>query len=185
MDEPWYQTQGPSRTEVVDAVEKSWFVTNFRLTSNEYHNQHRANQLLRKKYNDLYNKKYNITLKNFSFGKQGESSVIPVLKYVTITFESLKMNPDATTLISKIINEEINKMENGIGFGSYRGFQTFAIKELEDNIMKRAIQEIWCVMIIKKWLNKNINIWIEKRYAPNGKGYLEAKERFENKIYEL
>ena len=185
MDEPWYQTQRPSRTEVVEAVEICWFVRNFRLTSNEYHNKYSANKLLRQKYNDLYNKKYNITLKNFNFDKEGESSNIPVLKYNTITFESLKMNPDATTIISKIIDEEISKRENGIGFGSYRGFQIFTIKELEENIMKRAIQEIWCVMIITKWLNKNVNIWLEKRYAPNGKGYLEAKERFENNIYEL
>ena len=49
--------------------------------------------------------------------------------------------------------------------------------------MNRAIQEIWCFMIIKKNMNNLTQKWIENRFAPGGKGYLEAKERFENNNY--
>ena len=86
--------------------------------------------------------------------------------------------------LGKIIDEEITKVEK-VGFGSYRGFQTFVIGPLEESIMKRAIQEIWCVVIIKKNMNKLTKKWIEKRFAPGGKGYLEAKERFENNDYTI
>ena len=72
-----------------------------------------------------------------------------------------------------------------MGFGSYRGFQTFVMRPLEESIMKRAIQEIWCVVIIKKNMNKLTKKWIENRFAPGGKGYLEAKERFENNDYTI
>ena len=183
MDEPSYQTQSPSRDEVIDEIDKSWFITNLRLTSNEYHSKYGANKVLRQKYVDFYNKKHKITLKNFSFNPDGKS-IIPNPKHVTITFETINSHPDAKSILSKIIDEEITKVEK-VGFGSYRGFQTFVIVALEESIMKRAIQEIWCVVIIKKNMNKLTKKWIENRFAPGGKGYLEAKERFENNDYTI
>ena len=184
MEGPWYETQGPSREEVIDAINKSWFMINLSLTkTNEYHN-YIANKILRQKYVDFHNKKYKITLKNFSFNPNpnGESS-IPTLKYVTITFEQIKLHPDVNILVSKIIDEEISKVEKNGGFGSYRGFDTFVINPLEQSIINRVIEEIWCVVIIKKEMNKIVKNWIENRYAPGGNGYLEAKERFENNDY--
>ena len=181
MDGPWYETQSPSRKEVIDAINKSWFITNLRLTRNEYHNTYSTNKILRQKYVNFYNKKNNITLKSFTFNPNGESN-IPNPKNVTITFEAINLYSDAESILSKIINDEITKVEKK-GFGSYRGFQTFVIKPLEETIMNRAIQEIWCVMIIKKNMNKLIKKWVENRFAPGGKGYLEAKERFENNNY--
>ncbi len=183
MDGPWYETQSPSRDEVIDEIDKSWFITNLRLTRNEYHKKYSANKILRQKYVDFYNKKHKITLKNFSFNPDGKC-IIPNPKHVTITFEAINSQPDAKSILSKIIDEEITKVEKK-GFGSYRGFQTFVIRPLEESIMKRAIQEIWCVVIIKKNMNKLTKKWIENRFAPGGKGYLEAKERFENNDYTI
>ena len=186
MEGPWYETQGPTREEVIDAINKSWFMINLSLTkTNEYHN-YSANKILRQKYVDFHNKKYKITLKNFSFNPNpnGESS-IPTLKYVTITFEQIKLHPDVNILVSKIIDEEISKVEKNSGFGSYRGFDTFVIKPLEQSIINRIIEEIWCVVIIKKEMNKIVKNWIENRYALGGNGYLEAKERFENNDYSI
>ncbi len=181
MDGPWHETHSPSRDEVIVAIDKSWFITNLRLTSNEYHNKYGANKLLRQKYVDFHNTKHKITLNNFSFNPHGKSS-IPNPKHVTITFEAIKSHPDAKSILSKIIDEEITKVEKK-GFGSYRGFQTFVVGTLEQSIMNRAIQEIWCVVIIKKNMNNLIKKWIENRFAPDGKGYLESKKRFENNNY--
>ena len=191
MDGPLYETQSLSRDEVIDEINKSWFISNLRLTSNEYHNKYCANKLLRQKYVDLYNKKNKITLKNFSFNPDGKS-IIPNPKHVTITFEAINLYPDAKSILSKIIDEEITKEEKrgwaGVRrtrhrLGSYRAFQTFIVEPLEESIMNRAIQEIWCFMIIKKNMNNLTQKWIENRFAPGGKGYLEAKERFENNNY--
>ena len=179
MDGPWYETQQPSREEVIDAIDKCWFLRNLRLTTNEYHNKYSANKILRRKYTEFYIKKNNITLKDFSFNTDDESN-IPIPKNNTITFEQINSHPDVKIILSKIIEEEVIKVENKDGFGSYRGFQTFVIQPLEQSIINRAIEEIWCVVIIKKEIKKLVKKWIENRYAPGGNGYLEAKERFEN-----
>ena len=33
MDETWYETQGPSREEVIDTIDKCWFMRNLRSTT--------------------------------------------------------------------------------------------------------------------------------------------------------
>ena len=183
MDGPWYETNGPSREDVINEIEKCWFIRNLSLINNEYHNKYSANKILRHKYIEYYIKKNNITLKNFSFNPDGKSS-IPLPKYNTITFEQISFHEDVDNIIKKIIDEEITKVEK-IGFGSYRGFITLVIEPLEESIIKRAIEEIWCIVIIKKEMKKIVKKWIENRFAPGGKGYLKAKERFENNSYKI
>lgn len=188
MEGPWYETQGPSREEVEKAIDQSWFIRNLRSDINDYNSEYVANKILRQKFVKYYNKKNNITLKNFYFSNDPNVvSNIPTLKLnnVTITFEQIKSHPNVNNLVSKIIDEEISKVEKNGGFGSYRGFKSFVTHTLEQNIVNRVIEEIWCVFIIKKELNKLVKKWIENRYAPGGKGYLEAKERFENFNYSI
>tara|TARA_A100001015_G_scaffold202445_1_gene226114 strand:+ start:78 stop:629 length:552 start_codon:yes stop_codon:yes gene_type:complete len=180
MNEAWYEIQGPSREEVINTIYQCWFIRNLRSTTNEYV----ANKILHQKLVNYYNKKNNITLKNFNFNPNGESNIPTLkLKYVKITFEQIKLHPNVIIIVSKIIDEEISKIEKNDGFGSYRGFQTFVKGTLEENIINRVIEEIWCVVIIKKEMNKLVKKWIKNRYAPGGKGYFEAKKRFENNNY--
>ena len=179
---PWY-AEKPSREEVNQSIDRCWFIRNLRYSKNDYHNKYVANKILRQKYVDFYNKKYKITLNNFKFNAHGKSS-IPSSKYVTITFETINSYPNAKSILSKIIDEEITKVEK-MGFGTYREFRRFIVAPLEQNIMNRAIQEIWCVVIIKKYMNNLTKKWIENRFAPNGKGYLESKKRFENNDYTI
>lgn len=172
----------PTKDEIFDEIDKCWFIRNLRLTSNEYHNKYSANKILRQKYVDLYNRQNKVTLKNFSFDPNGEC-VIPIPKHITITFETINLYSNSKSILSKIIDEEITK-ELRAEFDSYREFKTLFLPKLEERIINRAIQEIWCLVIIKRYMKSLTKKWIENRFAPGGKGYLEAKERFENNNYQ-
>jgi hypothetical protein len=179
------ETQYPhfiSREEVIETIYKCWFITNLVLTSDKNTVcKYTVNKKLRQKYVDLYNKKNKITLNNFCFNPHGESD-IPNPRNVTITFDAIKLYPNFKSILSKIIDEEIMKEEK-LGFGSYREFKSLVMPKLVERIINRTMQEIWCVMIIKKNMNNLTKKWIENRFAPGGKGYLEAKKRFENNYY--
>jgi len=171
----------PSKEEIFDEIDKCWFIRNLRLTSNPYHNKYCANKILRQKYVDLYNKNNKVTQKNFNFDPNGKY-VFLIPKHITITFETINFYPSSKSILSKIIDEEITK-ELQVEFGSYREFKTLFLPKLEQRIINRAIREIWCVIIIKKYMKNLTKKFIENRFAPGGNGYLEAKERFENNNY--
>ena len=171
MDESWYQKYSPTKEQVLNHVNNSWFLKHLNDLNdkNLCHNlitKYQANFCLNNKIINIYNKKYNTQINNF--------------KYFNITFEVINLHPQASIILNKIINEEVLKASKK-GFGSYQGFHVFIIKPLNETIIIRAIQEIWADYYIKKKLSKIIKHWIHKRYAPNGKGYLEAKKRFEER----
>ena len=90
-----------------------------------------------------------------------------------------KKFPKYPIIIEKVVKKEKEKYN---GFGSWRGYYTFTQKTITQNINIAIIGEK------KKIVNRfimNYFIWpkyLEKYYAPGGKGYEFAKKNFDKKI---
>ena len=154
MDEPWYQKYSPTKEQVLNHVNNSWFLKHLN-DKNLCHNlitKYQANFCLNNKIINIYNKKYNTQINNF--------------KYFNITFEVINLHPQASIILNKIINEEVLKASKK-GFGSYQGFHVFIIKPLNETIIIRAIQEIWADYYIKKKLNNIIKHYRHHRTLKN------------------
>ena len=99
-------------------------------------------------------------------------------KYNT-TFDAIRLNnPQWKNMLENIIEEEILKGKGDIGFGSYRGYQTFLHNKITKNVEERVIREIW----LPHYLNKKIitmhRIWVHNRFAPGGKDYYKAMNEY-------
>lgn len=90
-----------------------------------------------------------------------------------------KKFPKYPIIVKKVVKKEKEKYN---GFGSWRGYYTFTQKTITQNINIAIIGEK------KKIVNRfvmNYFIWpkyLEKHYAPGGKGYEFAKKHFEKTI---
>ena len=98
-----------------------------------------------------------------------------------IIFEEFhKKHPKYPIIVNKVVTKE--KEQYG-GFGSWRGYYTFTQKTITQNINIAIIAEK------KKIVNRfimNYFIWpkyLEKYYAPGGKGFELAKKHFETNKY--
>ncbi len=93
------------------------------------------------------------------------------------TYEEIRMSCDWRQRCEEIIKQEVDK-ECVKGVGSFRGYWTFVHAPLCAKIRERVVLEI----VAKDKLNKNLgrltSKWMEKRYAPGGKGFLQAKTSF-------
>jgi hypothetical protein len=151
--EPWYQTQSPTKAEVINAVTKSDFISKL----NKEENTQDENNELTDYANKLMHKLSRPT--------------------VSVTYEDLRSTWNWTELRDQIIDNEVKKEETK-GFGSYRGYYTFVHNPLCDSIKVSVIHEY----VIRESLKEKIKIlvfkWIEKRYAPGGNGYIEAQKHF-------
>jgi hypothetical protein len=86
--------------------------------------------------------------------------------------------PKYPIIVKKVVKKEEEKYN---GFGSWRGYYTFTQKTITQNINSRIIEEK------KKIVNRfimNYFVWpkyLEKHYAPGGKGFELAKKSFYKK----
>ena len=93
--------------------------------------------------------------------------------------EFQKKFPKYPIIVKKVVKKEKEKFD---GFGSWRGYYTFTQKTITQNINIAIINEK------KKIVNRfimNYMIWpkyLERHYAPGGKGYEFAKNHFEKTI---
>lgn len=153
--EPWYQAQSPSKAEVTKSVNNSEFISKL---NKEVNTQDENNEL---------NEYANNLMHKLSRPR------------VSITYEDIRSIWNWTELRDEIIDNEV-KREETKGFGSYRCYQTFVHDTLCDSIKVRMIHEY----AIREHLKDKIKIlvlkWIEKRYAPGGNGYIEARDHFNN-----
>tara|TARA_B100000902_G_scaffold398664_1_gene466296 strand:- start:97 stop:663 length:567 start_codon:yes stop_codon:yes gene_type:complete len=93
---------------------------------------------------------------------------------VLMTFEMLRRIKDWKITLERIIQEEVSN----ISLGSSRGFETFVYRPLCNRVIARTIKELWALPVITRALNTYARIWIERNYAPGGKGYISSYERF-------
>ena len=151
--EPWYQAQSPSKADVIKAVNNSEFISNLNKETNTEYENIKLNYVVS---DLLINEKY-----------------MPI----NITYDNLRSIWNWSELRDEIIEDEINKEEKK-GFGSYRGYYTFVHNALCNSIRTRMIHEY----VVRENLKSKIKIlvlkWIEKRFAPGGNGYIEAREHF-------
>ena len=151
--EPWYQAQSPSKADVINEVNKSEFISNL----NKEENTENENIKLNQYANDLI-----------------LDTETPNLN---ITYDDIRSIWKWSELCDEIINDEITKEEKK-GFGSYRGYYTFVHTPLCNSIRARMIHECVTREHLKEKIKILIQKWIEKRYAPGGNGYIEARDHF-------
>ena len=96
---------------------------------------------------------------------------------INITYDNLRSIWNWSELRDEIIEDEINKEEKK-GFGSYRGYYTFVHNALCNSIRTRMIHEYVVRENLKSKIKTLVLKWIEKRFAPGGNGYIEAREHF-------
>tara|TARA_B100000902_G_scaffold171087_1_gene165437 strand:- start:175 stop:654 length:480 start_codon:yes stop_codon:yes gene_type:complete len=151
--EPWYQAQSPSKTEVINAVNSGEFISNLNKETNTENENTKLNNVVS---DLLINENY-----------------MPI----NITYDNLRSIWKWNELLGEIIEDEVNKEEKK-GFGSYRGYYTFVHNSLCNSIRTRMIHEY----VIRENLKSKVKIlvlkWIEKRFAPGGNGFIEAREHF-------
>ena len=151
--EPWYQAQSPSKADVIKAVNKSEFISNLNKETNADYENIKLNNVVS---DLLINEKY-----------------MPI----NITYDNLRSIWNWSELRDEIIEDEVNKEEKK-GFGSYRGYYTFVHNALCNSIRTRMIHEYVVRENLKSKIKTLVLIWIEKRFAPGGNGYIEAREHF-------
>jgi len=151
--EPWYQAQSPSKKEVINAVNSGEFISNLNKETNTENENTKLNNVVS---DLLINENY-----------------MPI----NITYDNLRSIWKWSELLDEIIEDEVNKEEKK-GFGSYRGYYTFVHNSLCNSIRTRMIHEY----VIRENLKSKVKIlvlkWIEKRFAPGGNGFIEAREHF-------
>jgi len=99
-------------------------------------------------------------------------------KYNT-TFDAIRLNnPEWKNILDDIIEEEILKGKGDIGFGSYRGYQTFLHNQITKNVEERVIREMWQYYYLGKKIKVLQRTWIHNKFAPGGTGYNETMYEF-------
>tara|TARA_Y100000748_G_C15346928_1_gene430292 strand:- start:297 stop:755 length:459 start_codon:yes stop_codon:yes gene_type:complete len=99
-------------------------------------------------------------------------------KYKT-TFDAIRFNnPEWKNMLENIIEEEVVNGKGNIGFGSYRGYQTFLHKNITNNVEERVIREIWLPYYLNKKIIPLQRKWICDKFSPGGTGYQEAMNDF-------
>tara|TARA_Y100000389_G_scaffold83607_1_gene80197 strand:+ start:51 stop:515 length:465 start_codon:yes stop_codon:yes gene_type:complete len=123
MDGPWYETTGPSDTEVIKSMQTTWFIAALNR-------------------GDLNSDKDNVNLQNMLniHFKQLPS-------WTRITFEKIKMIPNWKQESDRILKEVALECKP---YGSYRGFQTFVVNEIKEKHFKKFIKEVYLYNVIRK-----------------------------------
>ena len=153
--EPWYQAQSPSKAEVINFVNKSEFISNL-------------------------NKEENTEFENIKLNQYANDLILDTeTPNLNITYDDIRSIWKWSELRDEIINDEITKEEKK-GFGSYRGYYTFVHMPLCNTIRVRMIHECVTREHLKEKIKILIPKWIEKRYAPGGNGYIEARDHLNN-----
>ena len=183
MAEPWYQSERVTSTEATTAVHNHWFCNGMRAGQNSFE----SNQQLATKIRELS------TQPGFGFNPDTtrKRPVDPKLQMriaasnaTRVTFESLRHNnPHWNDVLAHIISEELQHEHAKYGgFGSHRGFYTFVFKTVCDNVLARAIVELWARPILTRRLTSYVKLWIERRFEPGAPGFIHSESHFKQLV---
>lgn len=160
--DPWYESTGPSETD----VEKTMNRSDIYICLYKDVNTEKENSYLRQVVSNI-----------ISTERERASPLNNNHKddsFQTISYESIRRHPDWKTLSTTILREEVISHKP---YGSWRGFSTFVINPLRDNFIIRVIREIWASHILQ---TKLLPKWLDYNYSPNGvaQGYSRAKKHY-------
>ena len=146
--DPWYESSGPSEEEVQRVMQQSEFYL-----------------CLHKKVNS---ENENAHLKLLV------STILKTNTFQSITYDSIRSNPNWKTLSNSILREEVITHKP---YGSWRGFATFVIDPLRQTYIVRIIREVWATHILQ---NKFTPLWLEYNYSPHSRrhGYERVREHY-------
>jgi len=162
--DPWYESTGPSETEVEKTMNRSdVYLCLYKDTNTEKENSYLRQVVSniidaeRERVNPLKNNHKNIS-------------------FQTITYESIRSHPEWKKLSTAILREEVISHKP---YGSWRGFSTFVIGPLREKFIIRVVREIWALHILQ---TKLVPKWLDHNYSPNGtaQGYNRTKEHYYN-----
>ena len=152
--EPWYQTSSPSKADVTNSVKGEWFLQNL------YKEENTADEDTKLRTDLAATTTTSLTITNFN---------------------DIRGVPNWKDKCEEIMEEEVDK-EFKKGVGSYRGYWTFVhtplCKTIRDRFIGEIIKKIKAREIINRALKIMMNNWIEKRFEPGGKGFLETQTHF-------
>jgi hypothetical protein len=161
--DPWYETAGPSETDVRSSMQKSHIY----ICLHKEINTEEENKFLCQIASN--------TLRDENLKHRDKINVPTSHNFLKITFESIRQNPKWKEISQQILKEEVISHQP---YGSWRGFSTFVIGPLRERFIVRLIREIWAPHIIN---TKFTHIWIKTNYSPdnkNGQGYQRTKEHY-------
>tara|TARA_A100001011_G_scaffold371352_1_gene428595 strand:+ start:3551 stop:4006 length:456 start_codon:yes stop_codon:yes gene_type:complete len=106
--------------------------------------------------------------------KQAVSSILKTNTFQSITYASIRSNPNWKTLSDSILREELITHKP---YGSWRGFTTFVIDPLRKTYIIRIIREVWAAHILH---NKFTPLWLKYNYSPDNTrhGYQRVKKHY-------
>ena len=119
---PWYETSGPSDTEVIKSMQTTWFIS-------------------------ALNRDLNSDMDNNNLQNKLKDNIKNLPSWTHITFEKIKMIPNWKEESERILNEVALESKP---YGSYRGFQTFVVNEIKEKHFKRFIKEFYLRNVIQK-----------------------------------
>tara|TARA_Y100000768_G_scaffold385225_1_gene370929 strand:+ start:2338 stop:2823 length:486 start_codon:yes stop_codon:yes gene_type:complete len=120
--EPWYQSAGPSDSEVIQTMQTTWFIS-------------------------ALNRDLNSDMDNNNLQKMLNIHFKELPSWTQITFEKIKMIPNWKGESERILKEVALKSKP---YGSYRGFQTFVVNEIKEKHFIRFIKDFYLRNVIQK-----------------------------------
>lgn len=132
--EPWYESSGPSETEVVDGMLRSEIYRCLHAEANIEDD----NIFLRQTVMAILNRNCD--------GDSTLNGGSANMHIKNITYESIRRHPDWRIISMTILHEEVCAHKP---YGSYRGFHTFISTPLNEKCIIRIIREIWAPYVIQ------------------------------------
>jgi len=162
--EPWYQVQGPTQAE----IEKTMQNSDVYICLYKEKNSPQENSDLRVSISRI--------IEDESFKRNNLLNTnTNIHDFKKITYESIRENPEWKQKSIKILRQEV---ENHKPYGSWRGFSTFVMTPLREQILIRIIREVWAPYILQ---TKFAPIWLARNYSPyhNARGYKRTEKHYE------
>lgn len=106
------------------------------------------------------------------FFKKILSNLFASQRFNTITYESIRRNPNWQTLSDKILKEEVIAQKP---HDSGKGWSTFIVGEVRQTYLIRVVREIWAFHVLS---TKFIPLWTHNYYRPNRGGYVRVRDHY-------
>lgn len=153
--DPWYESSGPAEVDVEHLMQNS-----------------RVYLCLHKEVNSVNEDDYlrdQISLILFPLSSS---------KFRTITYASIRSNPNWKKLSNVILREEVVKHKP---YGSWRGFSTFVMSALTKIYIERLVREVWATHILQ---TQFVPIWVDYNYLPDKTrlGYCRVRDHYYNSV---
>lgn len=163
--DPWYESSGPSETEVQSSMQNSHIYICLRKETNTAEEDKALCQIVSSALSNEREKRYPLE----------ERFAAENYNLTRVTYNTIRQNTNWKELVQKILKEEVISHKP---YGSWRGFSTFVIGPLRERFIIRLIREVWAPQVIHI---KFSPIWLEHNYSPNNQaalGYERAKDHY-------